>query len=278
MTRIDILDVKIDRVSHQEAMDKIAILMTKNHSIITTTNTEFVIEAQKNKEFRDILNNTSKLNLADGVGILWAAKFNALKLPKNPLLAQIYICFAWIGLIIIIPFAKKTISSILPEKISGADFIWPLARFAAENKYRLFLLGGAPTIAERTALKLQTDIYDLRIGGVYSGQASEVEEILSAINKSKADILLVAFGAPKQEIWLSKYLKKTCCKLAIGVGGTFDFIAGAKSRAPHWMQRSGLEWLFRLYKEPSRIKRQLSIPKFMWRVLIHRLKTVSKSS
>lgn len=275
MKRVKVLDVQIDCIRTDEAISKIDELMNKYaHSIITTTNTEFIMQAYRSSIFRDILNNDSRLNIPDGIGVLWAARFDAVKTPSNKYLAYPYLTLIWLFFIILIPFTRKFFRNPIPEKISGADFIWPLCRLASEKKYRVFLLGGAPTIAERTALKLQTEIVDLRISGMYSGKASEIDEIVAAVNKSKADILLVAFGAPKQEIWLKNNLKKTCCKLGVGLGGTFDFIAGANTRAPLMIQRCGLEWLFRLVLQPSRIKRQINIPIFMWLVLINRLKSV----
>ncbi|MEI6499126.1 MAG: WecB/TagA/CpsF family glycosyltransferase [bacterium] len=277
MNNLRILDVSIDAIRTDDALVKIGQLMNKRSaSIITTTNTEFIMQAQNSPEFKSILNKESSLNLPDGIGILWAARFDKVKIPSNPTLAYPFLVLTWLFFIFLIPFGRNFFKNPIPEKISGSDFIWPLARFAAEKKYRLFLLGGAPTIAERAALKLQTDIYGLNISGVYSGKADEIDAIVNAVNKSKAEILLVAFGSPKQEIWLKNNLKKTCCKLGIGLGGTFDFIAGAQNRAPIWMQRGGLEWLYRLIMQPTRLKRQINIPIFMWRVLMHKLQECQK--
>ena len=231
-----------------------------------------VIRAQSDPELKDILNKKSKLNLADSVGLLWAAKFDSLPLPKDLILKKITIVLQWIITLIMLPILPRWFKKPIVDRISGSDFVWPLAKLAAKEKYRIFLLGGAATVAERAALKLQTDIYDLRIAGVSSGSPDDTNEIVEVINKSRADILLVAFGSPKQEIWLNRNLARTCCKIGMGIGGTFDFIAGEKKRAPLWMRKTGLEWFFRLVHEPSRFKRQLSIPKFMWIVLANRLK------
>jgi N-acetylglucosaminyldiphosphoundecaprenol N-acetyl-beta-D-mannosaminyltransferase len=211
------------------------------------------------------------LNIPDGVGVLWAAWFSSLKFSKN-YASIIPIFLTWLGSILLIPFYPRLFREPLPERIPGSDFIWPIVRLAAEKKYRVFLLGGAPTIAERVALKLQTVIPDLRIAGVHSGGPKESEEIVECINKSRADIVIVAFGAPKQEKWLHKYLPKTYCKIGIGLGGTFDFIAGTRKRAPIFFQKTGLEWLYRLIQEPKRIKRQLAIPILMGKVLAEKIK------
>jgi N-acetylglucosaminyldiphosphoundecaprenol N-acetyl-beta-D-mannosaminyltransferase len=194
-------------------------------------------------------------------------------MPKSAVSSLSYIStiIEWIITILLIPLFPKYFTYPIKKRISGADFIWDLAKFSAERRLKVFLLGGAPTIAERTALQLQSKIPDLRIAGVNSKDPKDTAEIVSQINKSKADILLVAFGAPKQEFWLSENLNKTDCKIGIGVGGSFDFIAGVKKRAPAWMQKSGLEWLYRLISQPSRILRQMALPKFLYLVLKDKL-------
>ncbi len=273
MPKIEILNVKVDNVDASQIFLKLnGFLNDKKPALICTPNTEMVILAQEDSEFKEILNNRSKLNLPDGFGLLWAAKFNTLPAPNLIILREIIIFIEWLFSILIIPIAPRFFNNPIRERIAGADFIRTIAKFAADQRLRVFLLGGAPTVAERTALQLQTEIPDLKISGVHSGKADETSEIIGAINKSRSDILLVAFGAPKQEKWLAENLKKTKCKIGIGLGGSFDFVAGVRKRAPKWMQKSGLEWLFRLYSEPSRIKRQLALPKFIWLILINRLK------
>jgi N-acetylglucosaminyldiphosphoundecaprenol N-acetyl-beta-D-mannosaminyltransferase len=263
-----VLGIKIDDITTKEAKERLAILSEKKgQSIIATPNAEFIVTAQKDEIFKRILSEESSLNLPDGAGVLWAAKFLSLKLPKERWLKAPLAFIYWFFTLLFLPLFVRIKKDPFPEKISGADFIWDIAHFAAEHNQKLFLVGGAPTVAERTALKLQTDIYNLRIGGVHSGLAEEFDEIEEAINKSRADILLVAFGAPKQEKWLSQHLKKTCCKIGIGLGGSFDFVAGTQQRAPKWIQNIGFEWLFRLIKEPWRIKRQMAIPKLIWLIL-----------
>ncbi len=268
-----VLGVKVDDISKVDAKEKLAELIErKGHSIICTPNVEFVVNAQTDEVLKKILNDESKLNLPDGYGVLWAAKYLSIKLPKQKVLRVPLATMIWLVSLISLPLFVRLKKQPLREKISGSDFIWDIARFAAENNHKLFLLGGAPTIAERTALKLQTDIFNLKVGGVHSGRADEFEKIIEAVNKSRSDILLVAFGSPKQEKWLSDHLKKTCCKIGIGLGGSFDFIAGTQKRAPRWMQNIGLEWLDRLIKDPSRIKRQAAIPKLIWLTLIFKIK------
>jgi N-acetylglucosaminyldiphosphoundecaprenol N-acetyl-beta-D-mannosaminyltransferase len=272
MSKVNVLGVKIDNLTIPESEDQLsAFLLQKKPAIICTPNTEIVVLANRDKGFLDILNQESSLNLPDSIGVLWAAKFNSFKNPENRFLSGIVIVLQWFFSILLIPFAPNFYNTI-PEKISGSDFVYKIVEFAVKNRLKLFLLGGGPTIAEQAALKLQTETPGLRIGGVYSGSSKDNEKIIEAINKSRADILLVAFGAPKQEKWLSLNLQKTSCKIGIGLGGTFDFVSGRKKRAPMWMRRLQLEWLFRLIIEPRRIWRQTAIPKFLWMVLANRLK------
>lgn len=274
MTRetFPILGVKIDKISNNSAAVELDNFLTRGgHHLICTPNVEFVIKALKDHKFKTILNKTSDLNLPDSFGLFWAGKFLSFRSLQIPILREAIILLQWFFSLALLPFVPKIFRYPFPEKVSGSDFVWTIAQFAAESKCRLFLLGGGPTVAERAALKLQTDTYDLRIAGVSSNSPEQTEETITLINKSKADILLVAYGAPKQEKWLADNLNKTNCKIGIGLGGTFDYLAGTKKRAPAWMQRIGLEWLFRLFIEPRRLSRQLSIPQFIWLVLIEKL-------
>ncbi|MDO8444189.1 MAG: WecB/TagA/CpsF family glycosyltransferase [bacterium] len=272
---VDILGVTIDNVSLFEAESRLIGFVESNHkSIITTPNTEFIIRAQTDDEFRDILNLKSKLNLPDSYGVLWAARFLSLVTPKNKYLKFILTPVIWLLSLIFLPVMPRFYHRPLQEKISGSDFIWSIAKVSAMNKYRVFLFGGGATVAERAALKLQTDVHDLRIAGVYPGDLTKpTAEIIEAINRSRADIVLVCLGSPVQERWLAENLAKTCCKVGIGLGGTFDFIAIIVPRAPLWMRRSGLEWLYRLFVEPKRLRRQFALPKLAWLVLKEKLAT-----
>lgn len=269
---INILGVRIDRVTAESAMESIEhFLKQKKKTFVCTPNSEFLMRAQRDNDFKNILNSFS-LNLPDGVGPIWAARFLTLRTTKTNLLRQVQILLQWLGTIFLIVLWPKYLKNPIPERICGSDFVWDIARNAEKNNFRIFLLGGAPTVAERAALELQTQINNLQIAGFYSGSSENVDEIVEAVNKSKADILFVALGAPKQEIWIKENLSKTCAKIGIGIGGTLDFIAGERKRAPRWMQKCGLEWLYRLINEPSRLGRQMSIPRLMGKVLVEKLK------
>lgn len=222
--RPTILDIPFDALTMGEVLEKIETHLKTGQQplFIATPNPEMLLEARKNSEFRKTLQHTN-LNIADGVGIILAARW--LKQPK------------------------------LPGRVTGTDLTEKICEKFSHS--RIFLLGAAPGIAEKTAKKLHQK-YSTHIVGTDDGSAKTEndENLRHKINAAKPDILFVAFGAPKQELWLARNLPhlKTI-KIAIGVGGAFDFISGKTRRAPAIMRKLGLEWLFRLIIQPSRIAR-----------------------
>jgi N-acetylglucosaminyldiphosphoundecaprenol N-acetyl-beta-D-mannosaminyltransferase len=239
-----VLGVRVDRVSQLQALDMIdqmiALLRASGNTLpcqqIVTVNTEFVMAAQKNSEFLQAINNAA-LVVADGIGIVWATRFVGFPTP---------------------------------ERITGTDTLVALAKRCAEKGYRLYLLGAAPGVAEQTGVCLQALAPGLQIAGTYAGSPALAEEdaIIERIHVARTDVLCVAYGAPAQELWISRNLSRLPAAVAIGVGGAYDFLSGRQRRAPRAMQRIGLEWLYRLYREPWRWKRMLVIPHFMLLVLL----------
>ncbi|MFA6493259.1 MAG: WecB/TagA/CpsF family glycosyltransferase [Patescibacteria group bacterium] len=216
-----ILDVKIDELNFNQVMAKItSFLKTKELSQIVTVNPEFVLAAQKDKEFKSILNK-SDLSVPDGFGL----KIGAWILGKQ-----------------------------IGERLTGVDLTWELAKLASQKGYSIYLLGAASGIAEKTAKRLKLLYPALKITGTYAGTPEE-KGIIEKINNSKADILLVAFGAPKQDKFIYHNRTKLKVKLAMGVGGTFDYISETVPRAPLFLRQIGLEWLYRLVKQPKRAGR-----------------------
>ncbi|MFA6963648.1 MAG: WecB/TagA/CpsF family glycosyltransferase [Patescibacteria group bacterium] len=269
-----ILGIKIDSLTKEEALSSVEEIIGRSRAaFIATPNTEMIIKAQGDDHFREMLNDKSALNLPDSYGLLWAGRFQTLWAPKTPGLRQIIVLLEWIFSILILPLATRAYHYPIKSKLSGSDFIWDLSRLAAVKRYKLFLFGGGPTVAEQAALRLQTEILGLRIGGMMSGDLSKSDEVVEAVKKSRSEILLVCLGAPLQEEWLVENLKATGAKIGIGLGGTFDFVARVVPRAPSWMQHAGLEWLFRLIIEPKRLFRQMALPKFMFLMLLDRLKS-----
>lgn len=204
---------------------------------IATVNPEFIMTAQRDVEFRRILNQAD-LCLPDGVGLLLAGR--------------------WLGR----PF---------PERVAGSDFVYLLAQLAARNGWRLFLLGAAPGVAEEAAAVFQQRFPELNIAGTHGGSPdpAENEAIVARINESRAGLLYVAFGAPSQDKWISRNRETlSSVRVALGVGGSLDFVTGRATRAPRWIQDIGLEWLHRLVKEPWRWRRMLALPEFGARILL----------
>ena len=227
MNRIVILGVPIDACTQRDVLEKMAAFFrsaTQHH--IATPNPEMLVEAQKNEEFKRVLNNTD-LNIPDGVGLLWAAKKQGTPLP---------------------------------ERITGIDMLQNLCSGEARVSppERVFLLGAKEGVAEKAAGILTKKNPHLQIVGTHAGSPREEdeEEMTRVINEASPTLLFVAYGAPKQDLWIARNLSKMpSVKVAMGVGGAFDFIAGVQKRAPKWMQKAGLEWLWRLMREPRRAKR-----------------------
>jgi exopolysaccharide biosynthesis WecB/TagA/CpsF family protein len=235
--RIRILGLPVDAITYAEWLDRIdAWVQGEGSQHVCTINPEFVMIAQRDTLFAAILTRAA-LCVPDGVGLLWAARH---------------------------------LGTPLPERVTGSDGVPQIAARAAARGWRLFLLGAAPGVADRAADVLRARYPGVNICGVYSGSpaADEEDAIVERINASGADILFVAYGAPAQDKWIARNLPRLKVKMAMGVGGALDFIAGVVPRAPEWMQRLGLEWLFRLYLQPWRIGRMLRLPRFVLAVLL----------
>ncbi|KKQ74670.1 MAG: Glycosyl transferase, WecB/TagA/CpsF family [Berkelbacteria bacterium GW2011_GWB1_38_5] len=228
--KISILDVKIDNLKFPQVMQKITLFLNekKLHQIVTV-NAEFIMAAQKDEEFKKVL-NSADLAIPDGSGPQYAAWFLGQKIG---------------------------------ERIPGVDLTWKIAKMASEKGYSIFLLGAAKGIAEKTAYRLKLVHSDLKIAGTYAGSPND-KKVFELLKKAKPDVLLVAFGAPRQDKFIFNlktnfsdfgFRVSDLPKVAMGVGGTFDYIAEVVPRAPKWMRILGLEWLYRLVKQPKRIGR-----------------------
>lgn len=237
MAAITLLNIRIDDVTYADALARIETFLREpglHH--IATVNPEFVVLAQTNPEFMRVLNATS-LNVPDGVGLLWAA---------------------------------RQLGTPFRERVAGQDLMDRICALATERGERVFLLGAREGIAERAAQTLAAKYPRLQIAGCYAGSPAREEEdaIVKRVNEAGTRILFVAYGPPKQEMWIARNASRlTTVTLAMGVGGTFDTLAGIVPRAPHWMRDAGFEWTYRLLREPRRIKRQLAIPYFMWLIV-----------
>lgn len=257
--KIKLLGVKISTQSNNEVLLQIKkILNSDSKHYITTPNPEFLLIAEQDNVFKKILNQ-SDINIPDGIGILWAAKFLSLKSSKNIILRILQLISQYFYTLAAIIFHPKYIRTIIPARITGSDLTWEILKLAEKKNKAVYLLGSKQGIAKESAQIIKNKYPNIRIAGAQSGGfpiVSNNQNIIDDINRVKPDIIFVALGAPKQEKWIRNNLPKLkSIKLAIGVGGALDFISGNIERAPKIFINLGLEWIYRLYKEPKRIIR-----------------------
>jgi N-acetylglucosaminyldiphosphoundecaprenol N-acetyl-beta-D-mannosaminyltransferase len=230
------LGVRVDDVTIDGAVAAIAgFIRERRPRQIATVNPEFVMAARRQPEFKAVL-NAADLCVPDGVGLMWGSW-----LLRHPLQAR----------------------------VPGVDLVWQLAALAAHEDWSIFFLGGRDGVGQRTAERLCARHATLRIAGVYEGSPNDPETV-GQVGRAAPDLLLVAYGAPAQDLWIARHKDDVAVPVSIGVGGTFDFIAGRSRRAPAWLRRLGLEWLHRLVHEPWRWRRMLVLPKFALLVLRQR--------
>jgi N-acetylglucosaminyldiphosphoundecaprenol N-acetyl-beta-D-mannosaminyltransferase len=192
------------------------------------------MRARADHEFARVL-ESADLCLADGSGVVWAARRQG---------------------------------GTIREPVTGVDLIPPLAALCARRHFRIFLLGAAPGVAAELASRLRADQPGLEVAAhAGSPEPASDAETLAMINSHTPHVLLVAYGAPNQELWIRRMSDRLDVAVAIGVGGSFDYLTGRVPRAPAWMRRAGLEWLFRLVRQPWRIRRMAVLPLYAWRVL-----------
>lgn len=251
-----LLGVGITNASKEEILEYILQGLEKSQEkyYVVTPNPEILVYANKHPEFKSILNN-ARLALSDGVGVILAGKF----------------------------LGKR-----FKERVTGTDLVENLCKVINGKPITVGFLGGGPKIAERTAECLRSRYPGLRVvfaapewdkNGFSFRNKYHVLSIKYQGNREKEnlhnteiDILFVAFGFPKQEEWMAANLNKRIFQIAIGVGGAFDYISGNVPRAPVWVQNLGFEWLYRLIRQPWRVRRQLALLEFVFLVLKERFK------
>lgn len=253
MKKISIMNVRIDNKSMDEVMDEVKKRISNNEQyVIYTPNTEIVMMCQSDEEFLDLMNK-SDINIPDGIGLIYASK-----IKNHP----------------------------LKEKVAGYDLSVNLLKLANEESLKLFVVGGKPGVAEAAMKKVHNEYPNIKIVGAQHGYFKgthlglnghdEEKEVLDKINQAEPDILFVGFGAKKQEQWIEYNKDAINAKIIIGNGGTLDGLAGNVKRAPDIYIKLGLEWFYRLMKEPKRIKRQILLPMFMSKVLLGNKNIVKK--
>ncbi|MDG6879461.1 putative N-acetylmannosaminyltransferase [Clostridium perfringens] len=232
---MNFLNIEVDNLTMNEAIDRAEeLIIKKKPSYVVTPNVDHIVKLEIDKEFQDVYKNAD-LILTDGMPLIWISKMRG-----NP----------------------------IKEKISGSDFFPKLCERAAEKGYSLFLLGAAEGVAAKAAKNLKEKYEGLNIVGTYSPsygfekKDDEIKMIIEMINETKPDILAVGLGAPKQEKFLYKYKNELNAPISLAIGASIDFEAGNINRAPRWMQNCGLEWFYRLCKEPKRMFKRYVIDDF----------------
>lgn len=234
--KITVLNVNIDALTMEESVSVVEKFITdKIPKYVVTANAEIVMLAQRDQEFAGIIERAD-LVLPDGAGVVWAARYNGY---------------------------------VVPERVAGFDLVQQLMIQSAQKGHRIYMFGGAPGVVTKAKETAQSKYPGVNIVGTRHGYFTESEnsEIIEDIRKCQPDILLIALGVPKQEQWVTKNLTTLGIPVSIGVGGTFDVMAGVMQRAPLWMQKANLEWLFRLMLQPKRIIRMMALPQFVCKVL-----------
>lgn len=236
MKPVSIMDVPVHPVTNENIHEQLNEMMVgAGVQSIMTPNPEMVMLAQENKELMNAL-RASDLVIPDGIGLIIASKI------RN------------IGLL---------------ERVTGIDTMAKVLQICHEQQKNIFLLGGKPGRAKNAIENILNQYPGITSAGYYHGYFSEEEndKILGMINQQHPEVVFVCLGSPRQEIWIHKNRDRLNCKIAMGAGGSVDVYAGEVKRAPDVYQKIGMEWLYRLIQEPSRIKRMSVLPLFLWKSL-----------
>jgi N-acetylglucosaminyldiphosphoundecaprenol N-acetyl-beta-D-mannosaminyltransferase len=234
--RLRIGDVWVDVVDARGALEAIErLVMAGQGGSVFTPNVDHVVKASRSPAFKAAYGRVS-LSLADGMPLIWAS--HLLGCP-------------------------------LPERVAGSDMLMPVLQLAARRRWRVYLLGGAPGVAEQTA-RLLSEKMDVIVAGwddarIAMDGSDPGDASIARASAAKPDLILVALGPPKQELWIDRARGRTGAAVALGVGASLDFLVGKYKRAPRWMAKTGLEWLYRLLQEPRRLWRRYLVegPRFL---------------
>jgi N-acetylglucosaminyldiphosphoundecaprenol N-acetyl-beta-D-mannosaminyltransferase len=245
--RVQIGGLPVDRLTFAQVLDAIEdLIRSRQGGAVFTPNVDHVVLAEDDLEFRQVY-SAARLSLADGMPLVWGSRLLGRRIP---------------------------------EKVSGSDLIWPLMERAAARGFRVYLLGAGPGVADKAAEVLRSQV-GVNVVGVDAPSiadprsATERAPVMERIRRASPDLVLVAFGAPKQELFIHAARSELGPAVALGIGASLDFIAGTVQRAPRWMSDHGLEWLYRLIQEPRRLWRRYLVrdPKFaliLWRTFCAR--------
>lgn len=233
--RVEILGISVDPVTMPEALARIERFIEEGvPRIVVTADASGLVAAQSDKQWRQIIENAD-LVTPDSVGVVWAS---------------------------------QKMGEPIKERVSGVDLVDEICALSATKGYRLYFLGAAPGIAEKAAVELCAKNTGANIVGTRDGffDAAQEDGVVAEIRDSKPDVLFVAMGIPKQEKFIALHLYEIAAKVSIGVGGSFDVLSGSVKRAPVFVQRLRLEWLWRLINNPRKWRKVMALPKFWWLV------------
>lgn len=264
---VEVLGVRFHALTRRRAAAEIAKLAGQEaKAYVVKPYSEFMPRAHRDERIRGLLNGAT-LSLADGAGILWAASYLSLPGGRLRALLQFPLSLASLAL------RPSALRRPLPEAMAGVDLTWEMLEALAGADRSVYLLGGTAEESAGAAEAIRERLPALTIAGRRDGyfRRPETEAVIEAVNAASPDALLVAMGFPRQEKWIAENLPRLSVRVAVAEGGSLSFIAGTTRRAPRWMRRAGLEWLFRLLRQPSRLRRQLALPVFVWLVLRQRL-------
>lgn len=234
MKKDEYLGVKVITLNYDEIIEDIKKRMDSNlKSTIIAVNPEKVMTAGKDESIKSLINEAT-YQIPDGVGILIASKLKG---------------------------------GHIHSRVTGVDMMERLLKFAADEGKKVFMYGAKEEVVTKAKENIEKTFPAIQITGYSNGYNKDQEALVNAINQSKADIIFVALGSPRQELWIRDHLDKVGVKVFQGVGGSFDVFAGNVKRAPLFFRKLGLEWFYRLMSDPKRFKRQLALPKFLLKVL-----------
>ncbi|MDN4605951.1 WecB/TagA/CpsF family glycosyltransferase [Sporosarcina highlanderae] len=232
------LGVHVSPLTYEGIINEIKTRMTAGQqSTIIAVNPEKVMAAQKNPEVKQLING-STFQIPDGVGILLASKMKNGKIQS---------------------------------RVTGVDMMARLLKFAADENHPIYLYGAKNEVVQKAAENIKQQNPGITIAGITDGYEQDEEALIQRINESGAEIIFVALGSPKQELWIKRNMDNLKNVLVFqGVGGSFDVFSGTVKRAPALFRNTGTEWLYRLASDPKRIKRQMNLPLFLMNILFNR--------
>jgi exopolysaccharide biosynthesis WecB/TagA/CpsF family protein len=291
MKSIELLNLRIDCLKADEFRELLKESYQGSNKIkVGKINTEFLLRAINSKEFEETINKFD-VNIADGAGVLWAAKYMSLPVTNVYILRQIQAVWQMIYTGASLVFKPGYTTDPIPERFPGVEAMYLMLGIAEGNQTPVYLLGAEKKVSDIVPGRLKQRFPKLVIAGHHAGYDFDNEAVIKEINESKAGLVIVAFGSPKQEYWIRDNIDKLInIKVAVGEGGSFDFIAGENKRAPEWMKRAGLEWFWRMFMNTnktgeinSRAKRRYgrvwqAVPVFIYTVVRYKIRSTENEN